>query len=332
MILRLLRPLENYCHKQTSLLGYVRNGFTFTTPPRTICRLQSTQATTRAYDINTKVPKDVMLFKYENPRFFKVLNIFAVSQFLFWGYLCHFSYTTLKDAPVEESGKEDLPWYKRINLGENKYRNSIAIMCFCIGYGVLFASWMFTLRSVRYLVLRKGGSTVSVVTYAPFGTNRIMDVPLKYVSAQESREAARVTVPIKIKNRALFYVLDMRGEFTNTRLYDYTVGMSRKLKGFAKIPVFRANCLRVRGGKESQAIKSDRVTDRTEGTDRKVDRAGDRAGVEERKRVKLPDGDDDDRPRYSVARMRVKPKQADTIVWPTPQIMAIIGDIWKLDA
>ncbi|KFB44404.1 AGAP005148-PB-like protein [Anopheles sinensis] len=103
-------------------------------------------------------------------------------------------------------------------------------MCFCIGYGVLFASWMFTLRSVRYLILRRGGNEVSVVTYAPFGTNRIMDVPLKYVSAQESREAARVTVPIKIKNRALFYVLDMRGEFTNTKLYDYTVGLSRKLK------------------------------------------------------------------------------------------------------
>ncbi|EAA09462.5 AGAP005148-PB [Anopheles gambiae str. PEST] len=171
-----------------------------------------------------------MLFKYENPRFFKVLNIFAVSQFLFWGYLCHFSYTTLKDAPVQEDGKEDLPWYKRVNLGENKYRNGIAIMCFFIGYGVLFASWMFTLRSVRYLVLRKGGDKVSVVTYAPFGTNRIMDVPLKYVSAQESREAARVTVPVKIKNRALFYMLDMRGEFTNTKLYDYTVGLSRKLK------------------------------------------------------------------------------------------------------
>lgn len=88
---------------------------------------------------------------------------------------------------------------------------------------------MFTLRSVRFLILRKGGAQVSVVTYGPFGRNRIMDVPVRCISAQESREAARVTIPIKIKDRSFFYVLDKRGEFFNNRLYDYTVGMRRKL-------------------------------------------------------------------------------------------------------
>uniref|UniRef100_A0A2M4AY38 Uncharacterized protein n=1 Tax=Anopheles triannulatus TaxID=58253 RepID=A0A2M4AY38_9DIPT len=232
MILRLLNSLS-FCGRPTAVANCLRNRFSPDGHFRSsFCRWHSNSpATNRVYDVNTRVPKDVMLFKYENPRFFKILNIFAVSQFLFWGYLCHFSYTTLRDAPVNQDAmQEEVPWYKKINLGENKYRNSIAIMCFFIGYGILFASWMFTLRSVRFLVLRKGGDQVSVVTYAPFGTNRIMDVPLKCISAQESREAARVTVPIKIKNRALFYVLDMRGEFLNTKLYDYTVGMSRKLK------------------------------------------------------------------------------------------------------
>ncbi|XP_055603612.1 transmembrane protein 223 [Uranotaenia lowii] len=185
----------------------------------------------RAYDVNTNLAKDVMLYKYENPRFFKILNIFAISQFAFWSYLTHFAYTTLKDAPVPENPEPDsLAWYEKINLGENKYRNGIAIMSFVVGYGILFASWMFTLRSVRFLILRKGGNTVSVVTYAPFGRNRIMDVPLKCISAQESREAARVTIPIKIKNKSLFYVVDKKGEFTNGRLFDYTVGVSRNLK------------------------------------------------------------------------------------------------------
>ncbi|XP_053685708.1 transmembrane protein 223 isoform X2 [Sabethes cyaneus] len=153
-----------------------------------------------------------------------------MTQFLFWGYLSHFAYTTLKDAPVPEKDVDQLVWYEKINLGENKYRNGIAIMSFVIGYGILFAAWTFTLRSVRFLVLRKGGKNVSVITYTPFGKNRIMDVPLNCVSAQESREAARVTIPIKIKNRSLFYILDKKGEFTNTRLYDYTVGMRRNLR------------------------------------------------------------------------------------------------------
>ncbi|XP_062550376.1 transmembrane protein 223-like [Armigeres subalbatus] len=186
--------------------------------------------TTRIYDINTKVVKDVILFKYENPRFYRVLNVFAISQFFFWVYVSHFSYTTLRDAPVPEDNRDELPWYKRINLGENKYRNGITILSFFIGYGILFTSWMFTLRSVRFLILRKGGDLVSVVTYTPFGKNRIMEVPLKCISAQESREAARVTIPLKIKNRSFFFVVDKKGEFKNGRLYDYTVGMRRNLK------------------------------------------------------------------------------------------------------
>uniref|UniRef100_A0A1A9WYI8 Transmembrane protein 223 n=1 Tax=Glossina brevipalpis TaxID=37001 RepID=A0A1A9WYI8_9MUSC len=181
---------------------------------------------TRAYDVSTNVSKDVILYKYENPRFFKVLNFFGISQFIFWTYLSHFAFTSLRDAPVEQ--KEDIAWYERINLGENKYRNGISIMCFVIGYGLLFTVWMFTLRSVRFLILRKGGKEVSIVSYGPFGYNRIMDVPLKHVSAQRSREAAAVLLPLKVRNRSFFFVLDMRGEFKNARLYDYTVGLNRR--------------------------------------------------------------------------------------------------------
>ena len=29
--------------------------------------------------------KDLIVYKFENPRFFHLMNIFAISQFLFWG-------------------------------------------------------------------------------------------------------------------------------------------------------------------------------------------------------------------------------------------------------
>lgn len=87
---------------------------------------------------------------------------------------------------------------------------------------------MYTLRAVRYLVLRKDGITVTLVTYAPFGENRMMDVPLKYVSALQSRNQAKIQLPLRVKNRLLYYLLDMRGEFRNLKLYDYTVGLKRK--------------------------------------------------------------------------------------------------------
>lgn len=88
---------------------------------------------------------------------------------------------------------------------------------------------MFTLRSVRFCILRKGGEQVTLVTYGPFGKNRMMTVPLKCLSAQESRESARVQLPLKIQNKSFFYILDMKGEITNNRLFDHTIGLRRKL-------------------------------------------------------------------------------------------------------
>ncbi|XP_053967485.1 transmembrane protein 223 [Anastrepha ludens] len=201
----------------------------FSKPKSVILRAPVRNRCSPAYDVNTNVTKDVILFKYENPRYYNVLNIFALCQFVFWTYLSHFAFTTLKDAPVLELPEDELAWYQRINLGENKYRNGITTFCFLIGYGILCAAWLFTLRSVRYLILRKGGKDVAFVTYGPFNKNRILQVPLKYVSAQESRDLARSQLPIKVKNRVLYYVLDMRGEFRNPKLFDHTAGLKRRI-------------------------------------------------------------------------------------------------------
>lgn len=87
---------------------------------------------------------------------------------------------------------------------------------------------MYTLRSVRFLILRKGGRDVTIVTYGPFGKNTMMTVPLKAISAQTHREVSEVLLPLKVRNRSLFYVLDMKGEFKNPQLYDYTAGLNRR--------------------------------------------------------------------------------------------------------
>lgn len=181
-------------------------------------------------DSKTNVTKDVILFKYENPKQYRAINFFALAQFFFWNYLSYTALTNLRDAPVDEDVGMDQPIWRRINLGENKYRYGLSILCFLIGYGVLIAGWMFTLRSVRFLVLLQGGRTVSIVTYGPFGKNRIMDVPLKCMSAEESRQSAKVTLPIKVKNTSFYFILDMRGEFKNPALFDQTVGLRRNIK------------------------------------------------------------------------------------------------------
>lgn len=104
------------------------------------------------------------------------------------------------------------------------------IHSFFSGYLALLAGYMFTTRSVRLLVLRKDQKTVSLVTYGVFGRNRIMDIPLRNISAQESRGTAKSFLPLKVKNKSFHYILDMTGEFKNTRLFDSVVGLQRNLK------------------------------------------------------------------------------------------------------
>lgn len=94
----------------------------------------SSVTTRTIHDVNTNVIKDVILFKYENPKFYTYMNIFAVVQYLFWSYLGIFSFSSLKDAPVDRSKiDETTPWFRKINLGENKYRNTLGALAVFIG-------------------------------------------------------------------------------------------------------------------------------------------------------------------------------------------------------
>ncbi|XP_063244933.1 transmembrane protein 223 [Bacillus rossius redtenbacheri] len=177
---------------------------------------------------NTKVVKDVLLYRYDRLKYMRALSLFGVSQYLFWTFLGHTTYTTLKDVPVEEKNDND-PWWKKINLGEQKYRLGITILCLVVGHGLLASTWLYSLKSIRYLVLRKGGNNVSIVTYTPVGQTRTITTDLNKVSCTESRLSARVHLPVKVKGYSLYFMLDKDGEFFNPQLFDRTVGMRRQL-------------------------------------------------------------------------------------------------------
>lgn len=94
----------------------------------------TTKVTKPIHDVKTNVANDVILFKYENPRFFRIMNIFAVVQYMFWAYLGAFAFTSLRDAPVDQSKiSDDTPWFRKINLGEHKYRNTLGAVAVLVG-------------------------------------------------------------------------------------------------------------------------------------------------------------------------------------------------------
>lgn len=83
---------------------------------------------------NTNIIKDVILFKYDNPRFYKIVNIFAIVQYVFWTYLGISAKTQLRDVPVDESKlTPSSPWYTKLNLGAPNWRFGITISCVTIG-------------------------------------------------------------------------------------------------------------------------------------------------------------------------------------------------------
>lgn len=210
--------------------------------------------------------KDILLYKYENSRFFRYLNLFGVSQFVFWTYLSDFAHTTapssrksairspvdeesLRDVAVPSSTVADQKWYDKLTfLVENKYKNGMAVLFFLIGKitcprnspvsfshcivflgcGMVGLCVGFSRRCVRYLVLHKDGKTVSIVTYNhPLGRNCVREVPIARISTRESRQTMAPYIPMKIKDTKFFYLLDRKGEFLNPVLYDNTVGLNR---------------------------------------------------------------------------------------------------------
>lgn len=79
--------------------------------------------------------KDVIVFKYNNPRYFKIMNIFGIAQFFFWVICSEFTLSNLRNTPVNEGAPnfKDFPLYLQVNLGENKYKYGIATISFLLG-------------------------------------------------------------------------------------------------------------------------------------------------------------------------------------------------------
>lgn len=49
---------------------------------------------------NENLIKDVIVYSYENPRMFQMLNLFSISQLFFWGYIGNWAYSEMKDVEV----------------------------------------------------------------------------------------------------------------------------------------------------------------------------------------------------------------------------------------
>lgn len=93
-------------------------------------------STSAPININvSNLTKDVIVYKYENPRYFKLLNIFALVQFVFWTGTIEFTMSSLRDTPVDETaeGFKDQPIYMKTNLGSDRFKIGVSSVLLLIG-------------------------------------------------------------------------------------------------------------------------------------------------------------------------------------------------------
>uniref|UniRef100_A0A4W5MRN5 Transmembrane protein 223 n=1 Tax=Hucho hucho TaxID=62062 RepID=A0A4W5MRN5_9TELE len=190
----------------------------------------------RPLSTSTAVAKDVILFEHDRTRFFRLLAVFCVGQFLFWTYLAHFAFTGLRDTGGSGSGGRHVSttglaglWSFDMNLGSNAWRYGFTLACLVIGGGIMGLGALFCRRSVSQVILHKGGGMVTVSTQSPLGPNKgqRITVPLSQVACYAHRQESPTFIPLRVKYHKFYFLLDREGTLNNPKLFDVTVGAYR---------------------------------------------------------------------------------------------------------
>uniref|UniRef100_G3MNG8 Transmembrane protein 223 n=1 Tax=Amblyomma maculatum TaxID=34609 RepID=G3MNG8_AMBMU len=187
------------------------------------------------FEVDTNVAKHTEIYRFDNFKMFASVRMFTVAQLFLWSYMARFCYTITdpkEGVPpdLEKSGRVGgLLDFLRDRFTTDRCRYGLVAVCTTIGTLVVAGSSLFVLRSVRSIVLLKGGQRVLVQTYAPFKDLRGIEVPLENINCLQSRLRKSSYITLKIKGHWLYFMLDQRGLFPYPKLFDNTVGVSRKL-------------------------------------------------------------------------------------------------------
>ncbi|XP_028633261.1 transmembrane protein 223 [Grammomys surdaster] len=174
--------------------------------------------------LQNRVPRDVLLFEHERGRFFAILGLFCAGQGIFWTSL---AIAALSRPPIQAPAEAPKRGY--LDLHSALWRYGLAVGCGTMGALVLGAGLLYSLRSVRSVMLLAGGQQVTLTTYAPFGLGTRFTVPLNQISCMAHRGEVPAMLPLKVKGRRFYFLLDKAGHFPNTQLFDNTVGAYRSL-------------------------------------------------------------------------------------------------------
>ncbi|XP_032675025.1 transmembrane protein 223 [Odontomachus brunneus] len=171
-------------------------------------------------DIDTNVKNNVILYKNENYRHTRFLNIFAIAQLIGWSILAIYTYTpSFFDIFCTDI---NLPDY----VNKHIFRLTFFILSIFIGPSAFVVISVLCRRTVRYIILHKGGKIVTLTTSNLWNKDCNMQVPISMIRCVNQRSDGTSVVSLKLKHKSFHYLLETKGTFLNPELFDHTLGYS----------------------------------------------------------------------------------------------------------
>ncbi|XP_076229014.1 transmembrane protein 223 [Nomia melanderi] len=171
--------------------------------------------------ININIQNDIFLFKFET-NYFKNIRWILLAALTSSAVTCYTSY----DPKLKSLLFKDISWSQYIKTcGTNIIFFTFGIF---IGPVAVILLYFISQRFIKYLILNKGGNEVTMVTYHLFKEQKILKVPVNKIQANISRHEMKTYLPLKIKDKKFFFLLDNGGTFYNKDLFDNTVGFAKK--------------------------------------------------------------------------------------------------------
>ncbi|XP_046845022.1 transmembrane protein 223-like [Xenia sp. Carnegie-2017] len=182
--------------------------------------------------LSTRYNQDILLFEYDRRSFFKILGLATLSQLVFWSYMSYVMYAYVRPASQvlrERSSSKQIKEYSYFPtiLLHPKVQMGMSIASMGLGLFFFFAGRMYAKRSVHQLILLRNGAQLIVRTHTLYGGTQEICVPLTDVSCFGSRFDTSPFVILKMRNHSYYFMLDKRGDFLQSTLFDTNVGVKR---------------------------------------------------------------------------------------------------------
>ncbi|XP_034183373.1 transmembrane protein 223 isoform X1 [Osmia lignaria lignaria] len=205
---------NNAIHK-----NFVRSKYTFKVKN---IREYSQNVKSNSLYVNTNIQNNVLLYKYVNVRYFILFKVFCFGWILFASIISYYTY----DSKFVSTFSKNISWMDYIK--ENGTKLLYFVYALIIGPSAFWLLYTAHKKFIKYIILHKGGKDVSIITHHLFKSQDVAKFPIEEVTAITSRNKMKDYLPIKVKGRWLYYLLDADGKFLNPELFDHTIGMQKR--------------------------------------------------------------------------------------------------------